>query len=223
MSLYLKSALLLIVLIMLGGAGLLISNRPALNNDADLSEKVNNDAGVEKALMDIPESWLEYRSVVGSYSVRYPATLELIKDNDNTIRLIAPESQSMVGDTNFAYVSIVPNDKKVSVGEYYNYNANQVNKLINIGVGEEINLSELEGQKDWFLYKRLADITLGDSVAKGFENTRPWEFPIGTIELYYLIQTDNFTYIVGGYTRDDAELARSALEMIIASFRIIGT
>ncbi len=185
------------------------------------SEEVNVEA--KKPAMITPESWLEYRGKMGDYSIRYPAELKLTEDGEQAVRLIFPEYKPRMGDTNFAYVSVVPKEKSESIGEYYNYNNTQIAKLMRVAVGEIVNISELDGQKEWFSYKRLPDISLGENVARGFENKRPWEFPAGTTELYYIVETDNFTYVIGGYSQDVAGLQLSELEMIIASFRIIGT
>lgn len=222
MSLNIKLLVLVVVVAILGGVGSMLTSKDTATHDVE-SEEMREEVVDKKPAVVIPDSWLEYRGKVGNYSIRYPVSLKLTEDGEQTIRLTSPEDQPKMSDTNFAYVSVVPKEKLKSVGETYNYSNMQVAKLMSIGVGETINLTDLDGQKEWFEYKRLPDISLGQYVGRGFENQKPWEFPGGTIELYYIVETDDFTYVIGGYTQDKSGLQRSELEMLISSFRVIGT
>ena len=93
-------------------------------------------------------------------------------------------------------------------------------------VGEIKALHEFAGSTEAFTYTRLADTTISGQAAKTFENIRPWEFPEGTKEIRYYLQTDEYTYLFGAYvntngsTHSDA-ITEELFDQIVSTFRLI--
>jgi hypothetical protein len=93
-------------------------------------------------------------------------------------------------------------------------------------VGESKALHEFAGSAEPFTYTRLADTAISGQAAKTFENTQPWEFPEGTREIRYYLQTDEYTYLFGAYintngsTHSDA-ITEELFGQIVDTFRLI--
>jgi hypothetical protein len=77
----------------------------------------------------------------------------------------------------------------------------------------------------WFTFTRRPDTTIGDQVARAYENTRPWEFPAGTKEIRYYLKTDNCIYQVGGYmdttgSTQPGAITEDLFNQIVATFQL---
>jgi hypothetical protein len=78
---------------------------------------------------------------------------------------------------------------------------------------------------DWFTYARLPDMMLSSQTAQAYENTQPWEFPLGTKEIRYYLQGKGCTYLIGGYMATvgsgrPGAIDEELFDQIIATFRL---
>jgi hypothetical protein len=94
---------------------------------------------------------------------------------------------------------VIPDGLQSEAGEIYNYDPVEAETLLNIQVGESKPLREISDTAQWFTYTRLPDTTLSNQAAQTYENTQPWEFPVGTKEIRYYLQGNGCTYLIGGY------------------------
>ena len=141
--------------------------------------------------------WETYTSPNFSYTISHPTDMEGVNNGAYSwvlgIKPANPESAAR----NFIYVSVISADFQGDNPEIYNYNKPEADVLLNMQVGETKSLREdaMEG----FTYTRKPDTTIGGQAAMTYENTQPWEFPVGTKEIRYYLKTDAYTYMVGGY------------------------
>jgi hypothetical protein len=126
---------------------------------------------------------------------------------------------------NFIYVSVIPDDfQSNESGIIYNYDPAATETLLNMQVGESKSLRDDPNIASWFTYTRLPDATLSNQAAQTYENTQPWEFPLGTKEIRYYIQGNGCTYLIGGYLATAGSGEAGAMEAlfdeIIATFQL---
>jgi hypothetical protein len=127
---------------------------------------------------------------------------------------------------NFVYVSVVPDDFSPSAGDeiIYNYDPVEAQTLLNLQVGESRSLREDPNLADWFSYTRLPDRSFGNQPAQTYENTQPWEFPLGTKEIRSYLKANGCTYLVGGYmatvgSGQSEAIDETLFDEIMATFR----
>ena len=73
-----------------------------------------------------------------------------------------------------------------------------------------------------FIYISVA---LSNQTAQTYENTQPWEFPLGTKEIRYYLKANGCTYLVGGYmatvgSGQPGAIDEELFDQIIATFRL---
>jgi len=135
-----------------------------------------------EATLPSPSGWEAYASQ-GTYSwILSPSTT----DPNGPVR-------------NFVYVSVIPDGLQSEAGEIYNYDPTEAETLLNMEVGESKPLRDDPNTAQWFTYARLPDTILNNHAAQTYENTQPWEFPVGTKEIRYYLQGNGCTYLIGGY------------------------
>jgi hypothetical protein len=143
--------------------------------------------------------------------------------------LLSPTASEPSGPvSNFVYVSIIPDDFSSNAGDeiIYNYDPADAQTLLNLQVGESRSLREDPNFADWFSYTRLPDRSLGNQTAQTYENTQPWEFPLGTKEIRSYLKANGCTYLVGGYmatvgSGQPAAIDEELFDEIIATFRVM--
>lgn len=135
------------------------------------------------------------------YQVRYPKSLTVEPIEKNSILILDPSSQDVIGNTNFVYISYIPTLTGIEPGEIYNFNEKQFRMLIDTKTADSVDLSGGD-QAEWFTYNRLTDKTISGISAMHFINESPWEFPEGTVEERYILETDNGYYLIGEYYKD---------------------
>jgi hypothetical protein len=127
---------------------------------------------------------------------------------------------------NFIYISVIPDAfQSDEAGIIYNYDPGETQTLLNMQVGDSRSLREDPTLESWFTYMRLPDAMLGDQATKTYENTQPWEFPLGTKEIRYYLQGNNCTYLIGGYVAtvgsgQPGAIDEELFDQIMASFRL---
>ncbi|OGM28904.1 hypothetical protein A2801_03010 [Candidatus Woesebacteria bacterium RIFCSPHIGHO2_01_FULL_41_10] len=143
--------------------------------------------------------------------------------------LFYPKDQSQSqGPANFIYISVVTPDMRDSVGEVYNYNPSDFEKLTGLeALGDSVNLA-FDDNPDlgqWFTYTIADEVNIDTGRVKIFENTKPWEFPAGTTENRFIYGTAENIYILGYYTGGDSGATidpREAYQSIL-SFKVKST
>ncbi len=141
------------------------------------------------------------------YEIYIPNSMTSEKQSDYS-KLFYPKEQPLgAGPTNFIYVSVVTPDKRDALGDVYNYNAEQFNKLIALtNIGDSVNLAsgDVPDLGDWFTYTLVDEVSFNSGRAKVFENTRPWEFPAGTTETRFIFDSNENVYLLGYYSGGDS-------------------
>lgn len=133
---------------------------------------------------------------------------------------VEPETQAVTGkETRFVYVTVMRVNKEEELRDGYNYSPDTYEKLQKMNVGDVTAINDAEGQEEWYTYQRLKDRRLADMTAKVFVNEKPWEFPSGTTEYRFLMQSSNRIIIVGGYVGDlgDPDLDYKKFDSILAT------
>jgi hypothetical protein len=130
------------------------------------------------------------------------------------------------GARNFVYVSVIPAGFQSSGGDIYNYNTAEADILLNMQVGESKSLREGLDIAAGFSYTRQPDTILDGQAAKVYESMQPWEFPQGTKEIRYYVQTEEYTYMLGGYvdttgSNQPGAITEAVFDQIVATFRVM--
>ena len=174
----------------------------------------------------IPMGWQTYTSPRFQYSISYPMGMVVSDNGEYSVTLGVQQTDSGAGARNFVYVSVIPAGFQSEGGEIYNFNTPETDVLLNMQVGESKALREFAGLAEAFTYTRLADTAISGQAAKTFENTQPWEFPEGTKEIRYYLQTEEYTYLFGAYvntngsTQSDA-ITEDLFNQIVDTFLLI--
>lgn len=93
--------------------------------------------------LNVPEDWQVYADEALEYTIAYPASYALEPNGESSIMLIKPSDEPGAGPSNFIYISVVTPDNKEKIGEVYNYDPKQFEKLIALeNVGDSVNLAE---------------------------------------------------------------------------------
>lgn len=175
--------------------------------------------------IQIPEGWQKFENEELGISFYVPVDYTIEKNGDYSILATPPVDRNYpVGSARFFYVSVVPISlKEDETAQVYNYSSSFHKKLIDIPVGEKVNLSVNEGQKDWYIYERLSDENINGKTVKVIVNQRPWEFPNGTWEYRYIFELPQKTVIAGAYIdgeTSDTEFTLPLLKKIINTMSI---
>jgi hypothetical protein len=127
---------------------------------------------------------------------------------------------------NFVYISVIPAEFQSGGDEIiYNYDPTEAETLLNMKVGESRSLREDANLAQSFTYTRLPDTMLDNQAARTYENTQPWEFPVGTKEIRYYLQGNGCTYLIGGYldatgSNQSQGINEALFDQIIATLRV---
>jgi len=202
---------------------LLILNRSTfLNRGISVTD---SPAVTPSITISIPDGWQIYEDNVLQISFAHPKEYEIEKNGEYSILAKPPENKNYpAGNTRFFYVSVVPGKLlRDETAQVYNYSFSFHKKLLAIPVDETRNLSDNDGQKEWYSYERNPDTIFNGKTARVFINRRPWEFPNGTLEYRYVFEFSDKTVIAGAYIeggQSDTFLTFSVLEKIMNTFSI---
>jgi hypothetical protein len=148
----------------------------------------------------LPSGWDTYVSQGQcGYAISHPADMQGASQGTYSWTLDATSSEPSGPTPNFVYVSVIPDGFQGQAGEIYNHDPAEANTLLSMQVGESKSVHPDLSTASSFTYTRLPDTTLSDRLAQAYENTQPWEFPVGTKEIRYYLQGNGCTYLVGGY------------------------
>jgi hypothetical protein len=151
---------------------------------------------------NLPSGWQSYMNQDLRFQIGYPKNMRVESNGEQSI-LFVPESPATgQGEPTFLYVSYIKNSDKEKEGVFYNYQKDQIQKLKNAMVNTTVSISDANGQDEWYTYTRFTDETVGGKKALVFKNTKPWEFPQGTTETRYIVETDDALYLLGYYIQE---------------------
>jgi hypothetical protein len=177
----------------------------------------------------LPAGWETYTNQEHCvYAISHPSDMHGASQ-DTYSWILSPTAADPSGPVpNFIYISVIPDNFSQSDGGdeiIYNYNPNETQTLLNLQVGESRSLREDPTLADWFMYTRLPNRTLSNQTAQTYENTQPWEFPLGTKEIRYYLKANGCTYLIGGYmaTVGSGQLGaidQELFDQIILTFRL---
>ncbi|HSD85771.1 MAG TPA: hypothetical protein VLG46_18045 [Anaerolineae bacterium] len=172
-----------------------------------------------------PSDWETLTNPRFHYSLSYPPGMEGTDNGNYSWTLKMKLANPDEGARNFVYLSVIPVGFQSSGGDIYNYNTAEADILLNMQVGESKSLREGLDIAAAFSYTRQPDAILNGQIAKVYESTQPWEFPRGTKEIRYYLQTEAYTYLLGGYvdttgSNQPGGITQVLFDQIIATFRI---
>ena len=179
------------------------------------------------AAVNVPSGWETYTSQEQcGYTISYPAEMEGVSQALNSWSLGFSTSEPSGPVPNFIYISVIPDDFQGGAGEIYNYDPAEAQTLLNMQIGESKSLRNDPNIAPAFTYTRLPDTTLSNQAAQTYENTQPWEFPLGTKEIRYYLKANGCTYLVGGYmatvgSGQPGGIDEELFNQIIATFQVI--
>ena len=174
----------------------------------------------------LPSGWETYTNDEQcGYAISHPAGMEGTSQAMHSWSLTHIATEPIGLDPNFVYVSVIPDDFQGGPGVIYNYDPAETETLLNMQVGESRSFRDDPNLAPWFTYTRLPDTTLSNQTAQTYENTQPWEFPLGTKEIRYYLQANGCTYLIGGYmatvgSGEPRAISQELFEEIIATFQV---
>lgn len=159
------------------------------------------------------------------YAISHPQEMDTTSMVTNSWSIHHASTEPSGPDTNFVYVSVIPDDFQGGPGEIYNYDPAATETLLNMQVGQTGSLYDNPDIASWHMYTRRADTTLSNQTAQTYENTQPWEFPAGTKEIRYYLKANGCMYLIGGYfsTVDSGEpraISQELFDQILATFKV---
>jgi hypothetical protein len=174
----------------------------------------------------VPSGWKTQTSQRFAYAISYPPDMDGTDNGDYSWTLGIKLANLDAGARNFIYVSAIPKGFQSGGGEIYNYNTPETEILLNLQVGESQSLREGLDTAQGFTYTRQPDTTISGHTAQTYENSQPWEFPQGTKEIRYYLQTDEYTYLIGGYmdttgSNQPGAITEALFNQIVSTFRLI--
>jgi hypothetical protein len=175
----------------------------------------------------LPPGWEIYTNQGQcSYAISHPSNMDGASQ-DVYSWILSPATAEPSGPVpNFIYISVIPDDFQSSGGEIiYNYDTVETQTLLSMQVSESRSLRDDPNVADWFTYTRLPNTTLNNQSAQTYENTQPWEFPLGTKEIRYYLKANGCTYLIGGYmatvgSGQPGAIDEELFDQIIATFRL---
>ena len=175
----------------------------------------------------LPSGWETYTSQGQcGYSISHPANMEGASQGTYSWILSVTATEPSGPVPNFVYISVIPDDFQSSEsGAIYNYDPAETETLLNMQVGESRSLRDDPNIAPWFTHTRLQDTTLSNQTAQTYENTQPWEFPLGTKEIRYYLKANGCTYLIGGYfatvgSGQPLAIDEELFDQIIATFKV---
>ena len=174
----------------------------------------------------LPSGWETYTSQGQcGYAISHPADMQGASQGTYSWTLDATSSEPSGPVPNFVYVSVIPDGFQGQPGDIYNHDPAEANILLTMQVGESKSLHPDLNTASSFTYTRLPDTTLSDQSAQAYENSQPWEFPVGTKEIRYYLQGNGCTYLVGGYvdtlgSGQPGAINAELFDQIISTFRL---
>jgi hypothetical protein len=177
----------------------------------------------------LPSGWETYTNQGQcGYAISYPQDMDGASQDTYSWILSHTTTEPSGPAPNFVYVSVIPADFQGGQGVIYNYDPAATETLLNMQVGESGSLYDdpnLADMAPWFTYTRLPDTTLSNQTAQNYENTQPWEFPLGTKEIRYYLQANGCTYLIGGYmatvgSGEPGAINEELFDQIIDTFRL---
>ena len=174
----------------------------------------------------LPSGWETYVSQGQcGYAISHPADMQGASQGTYSWILDATSSEPHGPVPNFVYVSVIPDGFQGQPGDIYNHDPAEANILLTMQVGESKSLHPDLNTASSFTYTRLPDTTLSDQSAQAYENSQPWEFPVGTKEIRYYLQGNGCTYLVGGYvdtlgSGQPGAINAELFDQIISTFRL---
>jgi len=173
----------------------------------------------------VPSGWETHSNPRFHYRLSYPSDMEGADNGDYSWTLGMKLANPDEGARNFVYLSVIPAGFQSSSGDIYNFNTAETDILLTMQVGESKSLREGSDTEEWFAYTRKPDTILSGQAARQYENTKPWEFPEGTKEIRYYLQTEAYTYLLGGYvdttgSNQPGAITEALFNQIIATFRV---
>jgi hypothetical protein len=174
----------------------------------------------------LPSGWETHASQEQcGYSISHPGEMDTNSMVTNSWTINFTSTEPSGPDTNFVYVSVIPDDFQGGPGEIYNYDPAATENLFKLQVGETGPLYDIPAVASWHVYTRLPDATLSKRIAQSYENNQPLDFPAGTKEIRYYLQANGCTYMIGGYiaTLDSGEprtMSQELFDAIIATFEL---
>jgi hypothetical protein len=175
----------------------------------------------------VPSGWETYNNQGQcGYAIDHPSDMDGASQDTYSWILSRTTTEPSGPVPNFIYISVIPDDFQSGGDEIiYNYNPAETQTLLNIQVGESRSLRDDPNIAPWFTYTRLPDTSLGNQAAQTYENTQPWEFPLGTREIRYYLKANGCTYLVGGYmatvgSGQPGAIDEELFDQIISSFRL---
>lgn len=201
---------------------LLVLNRSTFLNRVSVTD---SPAITPSITISVPDGWQMYENNALQISFAHPKEYEIEKNGEYSILVKPPENKNYpASNTRFFYVSVVPSELlRDETAQVYNYSSSFHKKLLEIPVGEIRNLSDNEGQKEWYNYERDTDTIFNGKTVRVLINRRPWEFPNGTLEYRYVFELSDKTVIAGAYVeggQSDTFLTLPVLEKIMNTFSI---
>jgi hypothetical protein len=177
-----------------------------------------------------PSGWEAYSSQGQcGYAISHPSDMDGTSQGTYSWYLSHTTTEPSGPVPNFIYISVIPDGfQSDESGVIYNYDAAETEFLLNMQVGESGSVREgtnLSDTAPWFTHTRLPDTTLSNQIAQTYENTQPWEFPPGTKEIRYYLQSNGCTYLIGGYlatgsSGEPRAIRQELFDEIIATFRL---
>ena len=147
-----------------------------------------------------------------------------VEQNGQFSRLFTKKTSTPMGVSSFIYISVAPLTKELEAGEVYNYSKADYEKLLKTQIGDQAVLgnSPDTNLNSYFTYLRNEGAMIGGYGANAYINTKPWEFPTGTVEYRYIIPFSSHAYIIGGYiSPDDSDgVTKTEFDQIIASLKL---
>lgn len=175
----------------------------------------------------VPSGWETYTSQRCEYTISHPPEMQ-ITHNGMYSRILGFELPDPdQGARNFVYVSVIAPDLQVSPDEgVYNYDPTTIGIFLNMQVGESKPTHDAPNAVEFWSYTRYPDVTIGGQNAMKFENTNPWEFPIGTKEIRYYLQRNDCMYLIGGYMDTTGSnlpgaITEDLFNQIVSTFQLV--
>lgn len=178
----------------------------------------------------LPPGWVTYSASASQgqcgYAINHPSTMNAASQGDYSWLISFTSTEPSGPFPNFVYISVIPDGfQSDEPGVIYNYDPAETQSLLSMQVGESMSLREDPTLEPWFTYTRLTDGTLAYQAAKAYENTQPWEFPLGTKEIRYYVAANGCTYLIGGYistvgSGQTGALDEELFDQIVNSFRL---
>jgi hypothetical protein len=213
-----NTSLILLSILLVGAAGCAPQSAQPMSTPTMLSTPT--------AMVNLPEDWETYtHQAQCGFVISDPIDMDISSQGTNSWTWSITTTGPSGPVPNFIYISVIPDDFQGGAGEIYNYDPAATEILLNMQVGESKSVhgdTNLPG----FTYTRLPDTTLSNQTAQTYENTEPWEFPLGTKEIRYYLKANGCTYLVGGYmatvgSGQPGGIDEALFNQIIATFQVL--